>query len=107
MEESRIREARYNKKYKKIGAKTDNPSYLRSKNLDRIRIGNETKALIKTRCGNLEEDKYWVETNRRVCVVAEQDKIKHYVEDCVEVRKWFRELDNYKKDRLSRIGATN
>jgi len=52
MKESRIREVRYNKKYKEIGAKTDNPSYLWSKNLDRIRIRNGIKALIKTRCRN-------------------------------------------------------
>ena len=49
----RIRESRYNKRYKEIGK--DRPNYLLTENLNRIRKGDKVRALIRTRCGNLKE----------------------------------------------------
>jgi len=51
-----IREARYNKKYKELGLAADKPRYLREENLERLWIREEIRALIRTRCGNMEED---------------------------------------------------
>jgi len=51
MEESRIREARCNKKYKEIRMWIDRPSYLRRIHLDWIEDG---RALMMMRCGNME-----------------------------------------------------
>jgi len=76
-EENRIRKAKYDKKYKKIGAKTDSPNYLRSENLDGI--GDGIKTLIRTRCENMEQDnKSWVKENRRICVFcpANENELK-------------------------------
>jgi len=60
-EDSRIRQARYNIKYKEIKLDGRGPSYLRNdkeKTLDR---GEDIRALLKLRCGNLERaNKYWL-----------------------------------------------
>jgi len=66
MEENRIREARYNKKYKEI-MWIDRPSYLQRVDLDWIEDG--IRALMMLRCGNMEEsNKHWIEENCRICV---------------------------------------
>jgi len=54
MKENRIREARYNKKYKEIGAKTDSSSYYGVKKFKyiyiyKIIIADGTKTSIRTR----------------------------------------------------------
>jgi len=53
-----------------------------------------------------------MEENRRICVFCglEQNKIEYYVENCVQVREWFRELGNYKKGNYKKerlYGATS
>jgi len=54
-DESRIREARYNKKYKELGLVVSKPRYLCEENLERLWIGEEIIALIRTRCDNIEK----------------------------------------------------
>jgi len=53
-------------------------SYLQKENLNEVRTGDKVRALIRTKCGNMEEsNKYWVENNYRVCVYSViQGKIK-------------------------------
>lgn len=45
--EGRIRESKYNKRYKKIGK--DRPNYLLKENLDKIRKGDRVRALARIR----------------------------------------------------------
>lgn len=56
MEEGRIREAKYNKRYKKLKEDGETPKYLRKKFLERIKFGTGVRALAKLRCGNMEDD---------------------------------------------------
>lgn len=70
MNEARIREARYNSKYKDILLSEEKPQYLKEGNLDKLNYGYKIRALIKVRCGNMEEDnKYWKEKKDRMCSV--------------------------------------
>lgn len=56
MEESKIKVAKYNKRYKEIGRKLDNPKYLLEESMEyRITIRDEVRALIKIRYGNMEK----------------------------------------------------
>lgn len=65
----RIREARYNCKYKNVDLGISKPSYLRKKNMVNILIGQGVRALIRIRCENMEENnKYWLEKDCKICV---------------------------------------
>lgn len=65
----RIREARYNCKYKNVDLEISKPSYLRKKNMVNILIGQAVRALIRIRCENMEENnKYWLEEDCKICV---------------------------------------
>lgn len=68
---SKIAEARYNTRYKEIEVRNDTPSYLLKGNLDKVKTGDEIRAMVKLRCGNLEDtNKYWLDeedTKRRFC----------------------------------------
>jgi len=45
--------------------------YLQKENLNEVRTGDKVRALIRTRCGNIEEgNKYWIENNYRICVYS-------------------------------------
>lgn len=57
---SKIAEARY-KRYKEIRSSNETPNYLLKGNLEKVRTGDEIRAMVKLRCGNLEEaNKYWL-----------------------------------------------
>jgi len=61
-EDSRIRQARYNIKYKEIKLDEKGPRYLIKENGEILNKGEEVRALVKLRCGNLESaNKYWLE----------------------------------------------
>jgi len=54
--DSRIREERYNKRYKEVGVGIERPSYLRREILDIEGIGDKVRALLRLRCGNMERE---------------------------------------------------
>lgn len=58
----KIEEAKYNRQYKELDREKETPSYLLKRNWDKIITGDEIRAMIKVRCGNLEEaNRYWME----------------------------------------------
>ncbi|KYQ52562.1 hypothetical protein ALC60_08278 [Trachymyrmex zeteki] len=62
---------------------------------DELRRGDEIRALIKLRCGNMEEkNKYWLEKEEREYLFCDkgEDNLEHYVKECEEVRDSFQEL---------------
>lgn len=83
-EEDKIENARYNRNYKKVKMDGDGPDYL-SENLRKFGIGDKIRALIKLRCGNLEENnKYWLEEEKKICLFGSKgtDDTRHYLLDC-------------------------
>jgi len=67
-EEERIKKTRYNKKYKELCNFEGCPSYLKNENLEEMDRGEEVRALIKLRCGNLEKaNKYWLKKDQWTC----------------------------------------
>lgn len=54
-EEGKIVEAKYNVKYKQIGVKKGEPKYLRNECLVKERRGDDVRALVRLRCGNMKE----------------------------------------------------
>jgi hypothetical protein len=103
---SKIKEAKYNKVYKKIGMEIIKPSYMRNLNNYEHYIGDRVRALIRTRCGNMEEDnKYWLEEEKRRCVFCGEgrDNLEHYIGKCKEIKERFRELGETEEDRLKKV----
>ncbi|KYN09549.1 hypothetical protein ALC57_18336 [Trachymyrmex cornetzi] len=99
-EESKLRAARYNVRYKEFDAGNRKHNYLRKENLGRIGIGEGVRGLVRLRCGNMEEgNKYWIEKEQKGCVFCgkETDCMEHYVGECQMVSSWFRELDENKE----------
>lgn len=79
IENNRIRDTRYNKKYK--DRDIIRPRYLIGKNLDNMLSGDGVRALVKIRCSNLEEaNKYWLGEESKKCIFCEegQDSIELY-----------------------------
>jgi len=63
-EDSRIFKAKYNRRYKDINVQSRGPKYLWAEKLEKIDKGEEIRALLKLRCGNLElANKYWLDEN--------------------------------------------
>lgn len=94
-EDVKIRKARYNNKYKKIDRGRGKPDHLRLAEYDRDSFGDEIRALIKERCGNMEENnKYWKEENKKICKFCNIriDSIDHYVKECRESKGWFQDV---------------
>jgi len=112
-EERRIREAKYNKEYEKIKAKHGIPEYLKE---DRkieydewSSRGCKIRALVKTRCGNLEEgNKYWIEEGKKKCSFCNRGKdiIEHFVE-CEKIKEWFTGLGANEKEKIRRLRDEN
>ena len=109
-EDRRFSHAKYNTSYREkdldmIGIK---PKYLCRKNLEnknkRCTIG--VRALVRLRCGNMEEyNKYWLEEKRRVCVFCKKgrDQLSHFIEECEVASGWFKDLGKNKNERTERI----
>lgn len=88
-EERKIREAKYNTRYKQIGLKEDGPKYLRKDNLVEGRSGDEVRGLVRLRCGNMEEvNRYWKEEKDWKCIFCRrgEDNLKHFVEECEKTK---------------------
>lgn len=86
IEESKLRETKYDRTYREqvLEKEKERSRYLRKKNLGK-RKGIGIRALVKLRCGNLEEgNKYWLEKEKRMCRFCkkESDNLEHYIEEC-------------------------
>jgi len=95
MRRKRIKKARYNSRYKEIKVLEGCPRYLKEGNLEEIDKEEEVRALVKLRCGNLENaNKYWLKEALWKCVFCEKakDNLEHYVGECKKTKTWFREL---------------
>lgn len=85
VEECKIREARYNKKYKDLETRLEEPRYLRKVCADKGNTGDNVRALLRLRCRNIEDrNKYWLEEEATVCVFCGigEDCTSHYVKEC-------------------------
>lgn len=90
MEDEKIRNAKYNKRYKALEMGNAKPSFLRKEILDRYMYGDEIRALIKIRCGNLEDNnKYWLGDECKACKFCNigRDNIEHFVMECVVTKE--------------------
>lgn len=49
---------------------------------------------MKLRCGNLEENKYWLKEEERICTFCGKgrDNIKHFIGECEITMEWFEKL---------------
>lgn len=109
-EGGRITEARYNKKYKEIEVIGEVPRYLRIDTVQKIRLGEGIRALMKLRCGNFEEaNKYWLEENQKGCIFCgeELDCIEHYMNNCNKTKGWFEDLGEDERERNRRLWDDN
>lgn len=100
-EEDKISMAEYNKIYKEIDVRERGSKYLYKENLDDITWEEDIRALVKFRCGNLEDvNKYWRIEETWKCVFCRNGKdcIEHYVEECFEIKDWFIKLGNDKSE---------
>jgi len=82
------------------------PRYLKEESLEGTSKGEEIRALVKLRCGNLENvNKYWLDRNHWECVFCGngEDSVEHYVSECIKVKAWFREVGNEVKERIDRL----
>lgn len=105
-EEGKILKAKYNKKYREISAGEEGPRYLRKENLDEISRRDEVRALIKLRCGNIEqENQYWLGEIHRACLFCGEGKdcLEHYVRECQDIKKWFKDLGGDEEEIINRI----
>lgn len=69
------------------------------------RKGIGIRALVKLRCGNLEEDnKYWIDKDKRICRFCKKgyDNMEHYVGECEIASIWFENLGKDVRERLDR-----
>jgi len=71
------------------------PRYLGRENLEKIGMGEGVRALVRLRCGNLEEwNKYWLEENKRLCSFCGlgKDNMEHFIKECKETRELFKDV---------------
>jgi len=100
-ESRKILETRYNKNYKEILAERSIPRYLMRGNLEKTNLGEEVRALARLRCGNMKEwNKYWLDKEVRRCSFCDKDRdcLKHYIEECREIKEWFNILGERKEN---------
>lgn len=106
MEESKIREAKYNKKYKNIEVDGRRPKYLEKYYSGKGEFGMGVRALISLRCGNMEHgNKYWLKEENTRCVQCEKgwDNLEHFVKECEITKEWFKEIGENEEERMKRI----
>jgi len=91
----RILKAKYNYRYKELITESERPRYLGREILGRTEMAERVRAMVKLRCGNLEEwNKYWLDEDKRLCKFCEKgkDSMEHFLGECVETREWFNRL---------------
>lgn len=79
MDKNKIRQAKYNKKYKQLGENGKKPEYLEWENFRKIKYEEEMKALIKITCKIMREDKYWLK-QKSFCDEG-KDNFRCYIEN--------------------------
>jgi len=102
----KIREARYNEEYKFRLAEKEIPRYLMKSSLEKTGMGDKVRALVRLRCGNLEEwNKYWLAEDKRKCSFCDigRDNMEHYITECLETRGWFDDLGKNKEEIWDRM----
>jgi len=78
--------------------------------MEDLKKGDEVRALIKLRCGNMEQaNRYWLEEKLRKCIFCEQgmDSMEHYVIDCRKTREWFMVLGDNRDKILEKVWDEN
>lgn len=104
--DSKIRNARYNIRYKELGIAGKKPRYLLNVNMDKTMSGDGIRALIGLRCGNMEEaNKYWLEEDVKRCGFCKlgRDNLEHYVGECTVIGDWFVNLGKSYRERLDTL----
>lgn len=101
IEKGKIIDSKYNKKYKEIEEKKGNLKYLKEREGGRKKDGVGIRALMKLRCGNLEENKYWLKEEERICTFCGKGRgnIKHFIGECEITMEWFEKLGGGGRDR--------
>jgi len=82
------------------------PRYLEREKLKRTEMGEGVRALVRLRCGNLEEwNKYWLEENKRLCSFCGKgkDNMEHFIRECEETSEWFREVGENRDEIWKRV----
>lgn len=106
--DNKIRNAKYNTRYKQIGRKDGRVKYMEKETLEQERIEDEMRERESNyeikKCGNLEEaNRYWQGEEEKRYRFFRIDKLEHYVEECVETSDWFKNLGTEKKERLEKL----
>lgn len=105
-EDNRIREAKYNRRYKLMKKEGGKYRYIRREVEIGMKQGEGIRALMRTRCGNMKEDnKYWLDREKRVCIFCKirKDNWEHFLGECSITKDWFRDLGESEKERMKRI----
>ena len=105
-EESRIKEARYNRRYKEFRKENGVPRYIEEGIVRGGKRGEGIRALIRLRCGNMENDnKYWLEEEKRTCIFCKEgkDNMEHFIGECRIVMEWFVGLGENTRDRIREL----
>lgn len=107
IEEGKLREARYNRKYKELNEIGDKPKYLEGRNgMDR-KDGMAIRTIIRLRCGNMEEENSIGSKRRRRFCGGGRDNLEHFIEECNNTKEWFNELGSNRRERVKRIWEDN
>lgn len=89
-EDNTIGKVKYNIVYKKIRSKNNIPEYLQQVNLCKVNKDENIRALIRIRCGNMEEDsKYWLGEEEESVFSVRMGRTLHYIESCTVTKNWF------------------
>ena len=87
--DEKMRERKYNKRYKRIASK-ETPKYIKENRTIKV-----IRCKARVRCGNLEqENKYWRKEDERKCILCNKEKgnLEHLILDCEETKVEFERL---------------
>lgn len=105
-EEGKIREAKYNKRYKEIILEGSKIKYWERVGELNREGGRGIRALARARCGNMEEEnKYWLPSLERRCGLCKEgkDNLDHFIKECTIAKEWFQNLGMNEEERFKRI----
>lgn len=73
--------------------------------------GEGIRALVRVRCGNIEDDnKYWLGGEKRICVICKEDKDnwEHFVEECKSNKGMVRGVgEEIRRKKYAEFGVRN